>query len=267
MTPASCGPRALVSRSTSVDAMDSGSPRWITAFLDLTPSAFDPAVAFWPAVTGYGLSAPRGPHAEFATLLPPVGDAHLRVQRLGTGPTRVHLDLHVDDLAASAATAAALGATEMDRLDDVVVMASPGGFVFCLVPVVERERAPAAQWPAGHRSALDQVCLDVPHRMVEAERAFWRDLTGWPVAPTDVAGFERVATPDTVAVRLLIREIDDGDAVTGHLDLATDDREAETARHVALGAQVARRYPHWTVLTDPTGAAYCITDRLPHSTL
>ena len=51
--------------------------------------------------------------------------------------------------------------------------------------------------------------------------------------------------------------------MAAHLDLGTTDREAETARHLALGASVVAREEFWTVLTDPAGLAYCITDRDP----
>ena len=34
--------------------------RWLTIFLDFPAGSFDPGVAFWRAVTGYGLSAARG---------------------------------------------------------------------------------------------------------------------------------------------------------------------------------------------------------------
>jgi hypothetical protein len=56
--------------------------RWLTVFLDFPADSFDAGVAFWRAVTGYGLSPFRGEAGEFATLLPPSGDAYLRVQRL-----------------------------------------------------------------------------------------------------------------------------------------------------------------------------------------
>jgi hypothetical protein len=54
-----------------------------------------------------------------------------------------------------------------------------------------------------------------------------------------------------------------GSALPAHLDLGTTDREAETVRHRALGASVVTREEFWTVLTDPAGLAYCITDRDP----
>ena len=48
-----------------------------------------------------------------------------------------------------------------------------------------------------------------------------------------------------------------------HLDLASADRAAEVERHVALGGRVVRTTEDWTTLLDPSGRAYCVTDRDP----
>jgi hypothetical protein len=59
--------------------------RWLTIFLDCPGQLFGAGVAFWREVTGSELSPSRAPEGEFATLLPPGGDACLRVQRAGEG--------------------------------------------------------------------------------------------------------------------------------------------------------------------------------------
>ena len=41
------------------------------------------------------------------------------------------------------------------------------------------------------------------------------------------------------------------------------ERAAAAERHVTLGASLVREHPWWTVLTDPAGMAYCLTDRHP----
>src|SRR5436305_12459468 len=69
--------------------------RWLTLFLDFPAGSFDAGVAFWREVTGSALSPFRGPAGEFATLLPPDGDAYLRVQRIADGSGGGHLDLHL----------------------------------------------------------------------------------------------------------------------------------------------------------------------------
>lgn len=244
---------------------------WTTLFLDLPGDRFDAGTTFWRAVTATTLSAPRGPADEFATLVPPDGDAFLRVQRFDDGP-RVHLDLHVDDVDAAAAHAVTLGATERHR-EEHVVLASPGGFVFCVVPDEGERRRPApVDGPRGGRARVDQLCLDVPEPLVERERAFWSDLTGWPVAGDTSLELVPLARPDGMPVRLLVQRLGADDArtqVTGHVDVAAagPDRDAVVAAHVDLGAELVERFAQWTVMRDPAGLTYCLTGRSPDTGL
>lgn len=239
-------------------------PSWVSAFLDLPPAAYDDGVRFWCGATGYDLSTPSGEQGEYASLDPRVGDPHLWVQRLGSGRPRVHLDLHVGSPREAADRAASLGAREVAEAG-IVVMASPGGLPFCLVGHPSSQVAPAVEWPGGHRSVVDQVCLDIPEERYDEEAAFWQRLTGRDRVPS--AGhpeFERLVRPEGQALHLLLQRLGEraGD-VRAHLDLACSDRPAETTRHAALGATVVARCPGWTVLADPAGSAYCLTDREP----
>ena len=240
------------------------SPAWITAFLDFAPDRFDAGVRFWSAVTEYDVSSRRGDTGEFATLVPPEGDAFLRVQQLDAGGDRIHLDLHVADPRAAADDGVALGATEVAD-HGYVVMRSPGGFPFCFVPDAPANRPGPTSWPDGHSSLVDQVCLDIPASSYERESGFWRALTGWQPRSSAVSPeFHSLQRPEGHPLRLLLQRLGErtGD-VRAHLDWATTDREAETARHVARGATVAGTFTHWSVLVDPTGRVYCITDRQP----
>jgi len=250
---------------------------WVTAFLDLPPDVHAAGTHFWSAVTGYAVSAPRGEHAEFTTLLPPVGDPYLKIQRTAaggadvTGPG-VHLDLHVTSASQSAARAEALGAEVAHRSEHgYVVLRSPGGFVFCLVHEPLSERPWPTRWPQAHESVVDQVCLDIPHDAYDTECAFWAELTGWPVrGSVRRTEFRHLVRPDGIPIRLLLQRLGEPatGVVSGHLDLASDDRPAEIARHRGLGAVVvADRGGGWTTLRDPAGALYCITDRDPRSGL
>lgn len=238
---------------------------WLTVFLDFAPESFERGVEFWRDVTGHELSQPRGERGQFATLLPPAGDPHLRVQRLHSGTSRIHLDLHVPSPRAAADEAIRLGAREVADLG-YVVLQSPGGLTFCFVRGEGGSvAAPAAGWPGGHRSSVDQVCIDVPGEMYDAEVAFWQQVSGRELVPSPGnAEFLRLVRPEGQPVHLLLQQLGQPlGEVRAHLDLATTDRPAETARHVELGAGVVARYAGWTVLTDPAGSAYCITDRRP----
>ncbi len=220
------------------------SPTWLTAFIDLPADGFDEGLRFWRAATGYGLSEPRGDHAEFATLIPGDGDPFLRVQRLADGGPGVHLDLHHPDL-------------------EFEVLASPSGFAYCQVPESQSGRPRPTVWPGGHRSVVDTICLDIPPSRFDEECAFWSDRTGWPLVEIPNAPeFLAVRRPREQPIRILLQRLADEQAqTTAHLDVSTDDREAETRRHEALGASVVRQHQWWTVLRDPTGAEYCLVDR------
>jgi hypothetical protein len=242
------------------------SPVWITAFLDFSAEDHDVGVRFWSEVTEYAVSPRRGDTGEFATLVPGDGDPFLRVQRLDEGADRIHLDLHVPDPREAADRAVGLGATEVADHGHVVLR-SPGGLTFCFVPHSPSTRPQGTIWPGGHSSLIDQVCLDIPAPSYDAECAFWAALTGWETRASAVSeDFRSLARPEGHPLRLLLQRLGETDGETrAHLDWATADRSAETARHAALGARVEDVRPVWTVLVDPLGRRYCLTDRDPES--
>ena len=231
----------------------------MTGFLDSPTADGEP---FWLAVTGTTLSARRD-GGGFATLVPPRGDAYLRVQVTG-GPVGTHLDLHVPGVPEAAREAVALGAQVLRRDGDLVVLRSPSGLEFGLVAWHgERTRPRAVGWPGGQSSLVDQVCLDVPAARFEAEAVFWSAVTGWARRPTDRPEFEYLERPAGLPLRILLQRTGSG-AAGMHPDLACDDVPAEVARHVGLGAQVVRAVPgDWTTLRDPAGREYCVTARTP----
>ncbi|WP_370247136.1 VOC family protein [Nocardioides sp.] len=246
---------------------------WLTAFLDHPADGpHEEAVAFWRAVTGAGLSARRGPTGAFATLVPADGDPYLRVQRLDADPAsagcpdpRVHLDLHVADPGVATESAVRLGATVLARPGGPgghVVLASPAGVVWCLVPDRDQRGAvvPTPPVSAAGRAQVDQVAVDVGPAAFDAELAFWQAVTGAERTPTSSPEFARLQLPGT-ALHLLLHRLDEDRSAGLHVDLSCDDRAAEVARHVRLGAEVVAQQRSWTVLRDPAGLVYCVTDR------
>jgi hypothetical protein len=241
--------------------------RWLTAFLDFpaTPlGTFDRGCGFWQAVAGSPLSPRRGRSGEFATLMPTMGDAYLRVQRTGSGAARCHLDLHVDDIQAAVETATSLGAAATNPVPSLG-LSSPGGLPFCLVADNGAvHRPPPCSWAGGWRSLVDQLCIDIAPQSYENERAFWAALTGIERGRGSRPEFEYLAGPG-MPLRLLLQRLDNDAAAPcrAHLDLSCDNLAAEQARHEALGATILRQMPNWTTLVDPRGLAYCITRRDP----
>lgn len=240
-------------------------PRWLTIFLDLPAADHQHGCDFWRAATGYQLSSPRGEHEEFATLVPPSGQAHLRIQRTRGQRFGAHLDLHVPDVEEAVVDAVAVGADLVSKPGHAI-MRSPAGFAFCLVPTgAERTPSAPAHW-GGHRSRPDQLSIDLSHDAWDGERAFWTDLTGWPVTSSSRPEFARLHTPAWLPVRILLQRLDSG-RTCGHLDIAADDRAAEVERLSRLGATQVSCGPAWTVLSGPDRSIFCVTDRDPHTGL
>lgn len=234
----------------------------MSAFIDVPAPDFESSVTFWSAVSGCSPSVRRGADEEFLTLVPPAGDDHLRMQRTGDASPRIHLDLHVPDPRSAADRAIALGAVEVAD-HGYVVLRSPGGLIFCFVDHPATEAAPPGHWPDGSRSIVDQVCLDIPRSIFDGEAAFWQSLLEWPQVGSSYAEFERLVRPEGQALRVLLQRVDDEGPVRAHLDLACSSRERELLRHVGLGARVVDDREAWTVMRDPAGMAYCLTDRSP----
>lgn len=236
----------------------------MSAFLDLAPEQHTEGVELWQRLTGHTASATRGERDEFLSLVPPEGDEFLRIQRLAEGPSGVHLDVHVPDPQAAAAEAETAGATVVAD-HGYVVMASPGGFAFCLVSHPAGTRPAPTRWSDRLASIVDQVCLDIPQEHWELETEFWGRLTGKTPYPVS-REFHRLPRRRDLPLRFLLQRLDEPTGrVRAHLDLAATDREAETARHERAGAIVEGRHEGWTVLRGPDGFRYCVTDRQPET--
>ncbi|WP_305784555.1 VOC family protein [Symbioplanes lichenis] len=222
--------------------------RWAYAFVDRPRPLLAAAGAFWAAVTG----SRAEPFHEHLRLVRDDADPWIAVQGVHAGPGGAHVDLYVDDVAAVAARAEVVA----DH-GEWCVLRSPGGFLFCAVPWQGEHRRPA---PGA--SLVDQVCLDVSPSRYEAEVDFWAALTGWELRAFPPE-FHRLVRPPGLPIHLLLQRTDDEQPPSAHLDLACADVAAERARHESLGATFVAEFPEWTVMRDPAGGVYCLTDRQP----
>lgn len=118
----------------------------VTAIVIDVPSDLHPdEVAFWTGATGKDLVRLSHPEYHGARL---TSTLVMLVQELGDGAPRVHVDIHTDDLEAEVRRLVALGASEVDRVDDWAVMRDPAGLPFCVVkaPPGELDGTPAITW-------------------------------------------------------------------------------------------------------------------------
>lgn len=240
-------------------------PFWMTAFIDYPAAEFDRGKDFWTRATGWAASPARGEHDQFVSLLPPDGADYLRLQRLGEGRTRLHLDLHVPDPEAAALLAQERGAGLTRQVDPgLIIMASPAGFEFCFVRQQRGGRPQPARWPGGHRSRVSQVCLDIPGPAFDAELGFWAATLGCEARQSPSRPeFTRLQVPADFPFEILAQRLLLSREMGAHLDLGSDDRSAEVERLQREGAVVRVVRDAWTVLEAPGGLAFCVLDRSP----
>jgi Glyoxalase-like domain len=101
--------------------------------IDVPPADHHRQLEFWQAATGQPLARnPRHPEYHGAAL--PGQEFGLLVQRLEEGPSRVHLDIHTDDLEAEVARLEGLGAERVRQVQGWWIMRDPAGLLFCVVP-------------------------------------------------------------------------------------------------------------------------------------
>ena len=107
-----------------------------------------------------------------------------------------------------------------------------------------------------HRSRISILLIDAPSGAAGAAATFWSRALGVPARPDpDEPQFTSLpgALPDLV---LAVQSVDDEPRY--HLDIETDDVEAETARLVALGAIEVNRWLECRILRVPGGHLVCV---------
>jgi hypothetical protein len=107
-----------------------------------------------------------------------------------------------------------------------------------------------------HRSRLVASLLDVPAEGFEPEVAFWSGALGRraTVDPAD-PDYADLGEPSP-GWQFMVQRVDDTARV--HLDIETDDVEAEVRRLEALGAQRVVAVKSWWVMRDPAGLSFCV---------
>ena len=107
-----------------------------------------------------------------------------------------------------------------------------------------------------HRSRLSTILIDVPEAEAGAAAAFWSAALGVPANP--VPGEEQFTSLPGVlpSLTLAIQSVDA--EARYHVDVETDDVDAETARLLALGAVEINRWLECRILRAPGGHILCV---------
>jgi hypothetical protein len=108
-----------------------------------------------------------------------------------------------------------------------------------------------------HRSRLAGALIDVPRADYAGTVEFWGAALDRPAeVEAEDPDYTSFGEP-TPGVELMIQAVGD-DSPRIHLDIETDDVEAEVARLIALGATELERIHTWVVMRDPVGVVFCV---------
>jgi hypothetical protein len=113
-----------------------------------------------------------------------------------------------------------------------------------------------------HRSRLCTVVIDCKVDELAPMAEFWSRALGKPIASLDQDGDGKYAELETAddEPMILLQKVEHESRV--HLDIETDDLEAEAARLEALGAtRIAFRHDRWWVMQAPSGHRFCVVRR------
>jgi len=114
-----------------------------------------------------------------------------------------------------------------------------------------------------HFSRLYKVVIDVPADDYGSERSFWEEALGQPLSPLPFPEYHG-AELHGQEFSLLTQRLGEGTARV-HLDIHTDDLDAEVARLERLGAKCVQRAHFWQVMRDPAGLLFCVLPEPPGS--
>lgn len=108
-----------------------------------------------------------------------------------------------------------------------------------------------------HRSRLGVIVIDCKAEDLTGAAAFWGGALGKPVTIGEDGKYATVGARDARPL-VLLQAVSHESRV--HVDLETDDKDAEAARLAALGAKEVARIKGWIVMEAPTGHRFCIVN-------
>jgi predicted enzyme related to lactoylglutathione lyase len=107
-----------------------------------------------------------------------------------------------------------------------------------------------------HRSRLAGFIIDCNTDSIEQAAQFWSAALGCPLkdpAQETSASYRHLLSND---LHIEVQKVQHDSRV--HLDIETDDIEAEVERLEALGARRIRQVNTWWVMEAPTGQRFCV---------
>ena len=110
-----------------------------------------------------------------------------------------------------------------------------------------------------HHSRFSSIVIDCHVDDLATATEFWSKAFGKPVASADQDGdgkYAELATADDEPI-IVLQKVSHESRV--HLDIETDDLEAEAKRLESLGAKrIAFMHDRWWVMEAPSGQRFCV---------
>ncbi|MBD2460567.1 VOC family protein [Oscillatoria sp. FACHB-1407] len=109
-----------------------------------------------------------------------------------------------------------------------------------------------------HKSQLAGFIIDCQTDALDQAAKFWSQALGYPIkhstAPEEANYRSLMTHPNEPYIEL--QKVDHPGRV--HLDIETDNIEAEVQRLEELGATRVKQMPSWWVMEAPTGHRFCV---------
>ncbi|MEJ2421206.1 MAG: VOC family protein [Acidobacteriota bacterium] len=114
-----------------------------------------------------------------------------------------------------------------------------------------------------HRSRLGGLIIDCNTGDLEKEARFWSQALGYGICASSDAGDDYFISLDTPPGEpyIEVQSVDHPSRV--HLDIKTDDLDAEVARLERLGARRVEKIEYWWVMEAPSGHRFCVVSLRP----
>ena len=109
-----------------------------------------------------------------------------------------------------------------------------------------------------HKSRLGCLIIDCQTDDLDGAADFWSKALGGEVVRRYEPGDEnyRGLTTDDTGPRVLLQKVSHESRV--HIDIETDDIDAEVERLKMLGAREVERIRRWCVMEAPSGHRFCV---------
>ncbi len=107
-----------------------------------------------------------------------------------------------------------------------------------------------------HFSRVAAIVIDVPGNDHDRELSFWGAATSQSLSELDYPEYHGGLLHGQ-DIGLLIQRLGEGPARV-HMDIYTDDLDAEVKRLEHLGAQRVQHARTWWVMRDPAGLLFCV---------